>query len=257
MRERLLGDGHVEVDRRRATSRSSTRAASRTRRSRSRGRPSSRAARTHGRVYVTGCGANLDGAFARHAATTSPSSRGPSEEMPAAVAGRRRRDRLRPGGRAARADARVREDPGRLLVLVRVLRHPARSRRDAQPPRRARCSARSSAASAQGHREIVLTGVNLGCFRDREAGFTLPRLIREAGALPGVERLRLSSIEVNHLTRRARRRAPRDGDGVAPSPRPAAVGRRRRPARDGAALLRRRSTSRSSSRSPTSTSPRT
>ena len=51
----------------------------------------------------------------------------------------------------------------------------------------------------QGHREIVLTGVNLGCFRDREAGYTLERLVREAGALPGVERLRLSSIEVNHL----------------------------------------------------------
>jgi threonylcarbamoyladenosine tRNA methylthiotransferase MtaB len=52
----------------------------------------------------------------------------------------------------------------------------------------------------QGHREIVLTGVNLGCFRDREAGYSLARLVREAGALPGVERLRLSSIEVNHLT---------------------------------------------------------
>ena len=51
----------------------------------------------------------------------------------------------------------------------------------------------------QGHREIVLTGVNLGCFRDREAGYTLARLVREAGALPGVERLRLSSIEVNHV----------------------------------------------------------
>ncbi len=51
----------------------------------------------------------------------------------------------------------------------------------------------------QGQREIVLTGVNLGCFRDREAGYTLERLVREAGALPGVERLRLSSIEVNHL----------------------------------------------------------
>jgi threonylcarbamoyladenosine tRNA methylthiotransferase MtaB len=52
----------------------------------------------------------------------------------------------------------------------------------------------------QGHREIVLTGVNLGCFRDREAGYTLARLVREAGAVRGVERLRLSSIEVNHLT---------------------------------------------------------
>jgi threonylcarbamoyladenosine tRNA methylthiotransferase MtaB len=52
---------------------------------------------------------------------------------------------------------------------------------------------------AQGHREIVLTGVNLGCFRDRAAGYTLARLVREAGATPGLERLRLSSIEVNHV----------------------------------------------------------
>ncbi len=65
------------------------------------------------------------------------------------------------------------------------------------PPR---CSREIERRVAQGHREIVLTGVNLGCFRDREAGYTLPRLVREAGALPGVERLRLSSIEVNHLT---------------------------------------------------------
>jgi threonylcarbamoyladenosine tRNA methylthiotransferase MtaB len=53
----------------------------------------------------------------------------------------------------------------------------------------------------QGHREIVLTGINLGCYRDREAGYDLPRLIREAGATPGLARLRLSSIEVNHLTK--------------------------------------------------------
>jgi threonylcarbamoyladenosine tRNA methylthiotransferase MtaB len=52
---------------------------------------------------------------------------------------------------------------------------------------------------AQGHREIVLTGVNLGCFRDRAGGYRLPRLIREAGAVDGVERLRLSSIEINHV----------------------------------------------------------
>jgi threonylcarbamoyladenosine tRNA methylthiotransferase MtaB len=59
--------------------------------------------------------------------------------------------------------------------------------------------------AAQGHGEIVLTGVNLGCFRDRAAGYTLARLVREAGEIPGVERLRLSSIEVNHV----------DGDLVA------------------------------------------
>jgi threonylcarbamoyladenosine tRNA methylthiotransferase MtaB len=53
---------------------------------------------------------------------------------------------------------------------------------------------------AQGHREVVLTGINLGCYRDRAAGFDLPRLVREAGATPGLARLRLSSVEVNHLT---------------------------------------------------------
>src|SRR4029450_4073306 len=52
---------------------------------------------------------------------------------------------------------------------------------------------------AQGHREILLTGVNLGCFRDRDAGFTLARLVQAAGAVEGLERLRLSSIEVNHV----------------------------------------------------------
>src|SRR5260221_700413 len=52
---------------------------------------------------------------------------------------------------------------------------------------------------AQGHREVVLTGINLGCYRDRGAGYDLPRLVRAAGASPGLERLRLSSIEINHV----------------------------------------------------------
>jgi threonylcarbamoyladenosine tRNA methylthiotransferase MtaB len=54
---------------------------------------------------------------------------------------------------------------------------------------------------AQGHREVVLTGINLGCYRDREAGVRLADLVREAGAVPGLSRLRLSSIEVNHVDR--------------------------------------------------------
>jgi threonylcarbamoyladenosine tRNA methylthiotransferase MtaB len=72
-----------------------------------------------------------------------------------------------------------------------------------------RGSSRSRAAAAvlaearrrveQGHRELVLTGINLGCYRDRDAGYKLPRLVREVGAIPGLARLRLSSIEVNHV----------------------------------------------------------
>jgi threonylcarbamoyladenosine tRNA methylthiotransferase MtaB len=53
---------------------------------------------------------------------------------------------------------------------------------------------------AQGHREVVLTGINLGCFRDRDAGYDLPRLVRAAAAVQGLERLRLSSVEVNHVS---------------------------------------------------------
>jgi threonylcarbamoyladenosine tRNA methylthiotransferase MtaB len=51
----------------------------------------------------------------------------------------------------------------------------------------------------QGHREVVLTGINLGCYRDRDGGYDLPRLVRVAGETPGLERLRLSSIEINHV----------------------------------------------------------
>ena len=52
----------------------------------------------------------------------------------------------------------------------------------------------------QGHREVVLTGINLGCYRDRGAGYDLERLVRAVGTIPGLARLRLSSVEVNHVT---------------------------------------------------------
>ena len=49
---------------------------------------------------------------------------------------RRRRDRLRPGRRPARPRSRLRQGAGRLLLLLQLLRDPARARRLAQPPRR-------------------------------------------------------------------------------------------------------------------------
>ena len=53
---------------------------------------------------------------------------------------------------------------------------------------------------AQGHREVVLTGINLGCFRDRAARLDLAALVRAVGGVPGLQRLRLSSIEINHVS---------------------------------------------------------
>jgi threonylcarbamoyladenosine tRNA methylthiotransferase MtaB len=197
VRERLLGDGHLEVDGGADVAVVNTCCVTHEAISKSR-QAASRAARTHRRVYLTGCGANLDGAFADMSKNVTVVA-GPSEELPGAVAGH-------VGAIACvQADARVERTRAFVKIqdgcsfscafcVIPLVRGGTRSRRAAA------VLGEIERRVGQGHREIVLTGVNLGCFRDREAGFTLPRLVREAGALPGVERLRLSSIEVNHLS---------------------------------------------------------
>ena len=55
---------------------------------------------------------------------------------------------------------------------------------------------------AQGHRELVVTGVNLGLYRDAEARAKLPDVLLALAELDGIARVRLSSIEVNHLSER-------------------------------------------------------
>ena len=197
VRERLLGDGHVETDGGGDVAVVNTCCVTHEAISKSR-RAVSRAARTHERVYVTGCGANLAGAFDGSPTNVTVISVR-SEHVPAAVAG--------DVGAIACVQADARLERTRAFVKIQdgcsfscafcvipLVRGGTRSRRAAA------VLSEVERRVAQGHREIVLTGVNLGCFRDREAGFALPRLVREAGALPGVERLRLSSIEVNHLS---------------------------------------------------------
>jgi threonylcarbamoyladenosine tRNA methylthiotransferase MtaB len=51
---------------------------------------------------------------------------------------------------------------------------------------------------AAGHREVVLTGINAGTYDD--AGLPLPGLVRRMLAETQVERIRLSSIEPQHVT---------------------------------------------------------
>ena len=197
VRERLLRDGHAEVADGGDVAVVNTCCVTHEAISKSR-QAVSRAARSHSRVYVTGCGANLRGAFAGTAPNVTVVAL-PSEEMSVAVsAGVGALGCVQADARIERTRAFVKIQDGCSFscsfCVIPLVRGATRSRRaDAvlgEIERRV----------AQGHREIVLTGVNLGCFRDREAGYTLPRLVREAGALPGVERLRLSSIEVNHLT---------------------------------------------------------
>jgi threonylcarbamoyladenosine tRNA methylthiotransferase MtaB len=197
VRERLLADGHAEATETGGdvavvnTCCVTNEAVSKSRQA------VSRAARSHRRVYVTGCAARLDGAFAGAPANATVVARS-SDEAPGIVAG--------DVGAIGCVEASARLERTRAFVKIQdgcsfacafcvipLVRGATRSRRAAA------VLAEIERRAAQGHREVVLTGVNLGCFRDREAGFTLARLVREAGAVPGVERLRLSSVEVNHL----------------------------------------------------------
>jgi len=52
---------------------------------------------------------------------------------------------------------------------------------------------------AQGQREMVMTGISVGDYRDPERGLDLGELLVQAARVPGVERVRLSSVEVIHL----------------------------------------------------------
>jgi len=197
VRERLLVDGHVERGDDADVAIVNTCCVTHEAVSKSR-KEATRAARTHRRVYVTGCGANLAAnAFAGlpENVVVVPKR---SEETPAFVAG----DVGAIG--CVQADARL----DRVRAFVKVQDGCSFSCNFCVIPL-VRGASRSRAADAvlaeiqrrveQGHREVVLTGINLGCYRDRAAGFDLPRLVRAAGATPGLERLRLSSIEINHV----------------------------------------------------------
>ena len=196
IREALLRDGHAEQDEAEiAVVNSCCVTHEAVRKSR---HAAARAARTHRRVYVTGCGANLAGdGFAGLPENVTVVSRR-SEETPEFVAG----DVGAIG--CVQADARL----DRVRAFVRVQDGCSFSCNFCVIPLvRGRSRSRSAEAVlsevrrrvGQGHREVVLTGINLGCFRDRERGYTLARLVREAGETPGLRRLRLSSIEVNHV----------------------------------------------------------
>ncbi len=158
----------------------------------------SRAARTHGRVYLTGCAANLP-----------PASLGTLPDIVTVVAKRSEETAAFVAGDVGaigcvQADARL----DRIRAFVKIQDGCSFSCNFCVIPL-VRGSSRSRSAHAvlreirrrvdQGHKEVVLTGINLGCFRDRAAAYDLPRLVREAGAVSGLARLRLSSIEINHV----------------------------------------------------------
>jgi threonylcarbamoyladenosine tRNA methylthiotransferase MtaB len=199
VRERLLADGHTERDGDADVAVVNTCCVTHEALSKSR-QAAARAARTHRRVYVTGCAANLE----RNELADLPENvvvvRRRSEETPAAVAADvGALGCVQDDARLERVRAFVKIQDGCSFscnfCVIPLVRGGTRSRSADAVLREIRRRV------AQGHREIVLTGINLGCFRDRAAGYTLARLVREAGETPGLARLRLSSIEINHVDR--------------------------------------------------------
>jgi threonylcarbamoyladenosine tRNA methylthiotransferase MtaB len=156
-----------------------------------------RAARTHRRVYVTGCAANLPDAFRGLPANVHVVGLR-SEDTPAAVAG----DVgalacILPAPRRERTRAFVKIQDGCSFscsfCVIPLVRGRSRSRSWEA------VLADVRARVADGQREVVLSGVNLGLYRDPDRRRRLPELVRQVAQAPGLERLRLSSIEVNHL----------------------------------------------------------
>jgi threonylcarbamoyladenosine tRNA methylthiotransferase MtaB len=53
--------------------------------------------------------------------------------------------------------------------------------------------------AAQGQPELVMTGISVGDYRDPERGLELGEVMVEVARVPGVQRVRLSSVEVIHV----------------------------------------------------------
>jgi threonylcarbamoyladenosine tRNA methylthiotransferase MtaB len=166
-----------------------------------------RSLNTTDRVLVAGCAVNLNGAQFREIDDRVSAFVGTAEEVAGAMA----------AGLGACAD----------LEHDVLARHPPQSRssdrtrgfvkvQDGCDCHCAYCiiptvrgAARSRPASAivtearrrveQGQPEMVMTGISVGDYRDPENGLELGQLMMEVAQVPGVERVRLSSVEVIHV----------------------------------------------------------
>jgi threonylcarbamoyladenosine tRNA methylthiotransferase MtaB len=181
-----------------------------------------RSLQSAGRVFVSGCAANLHG---EDFATIDPAVAvftGAAEDAAEAMAGAqavRGAAQAQPGGACADlehdvlarelraaptgawAGARTRGfvkvqdgcDCHCAYCIIPTVRGSARSRPAAavleEVARRAR----------QGQREVVMTGISVGDYRDPERGLELGELLVAAAQVPGVARVRLSSVEVIHV----------------------------------------------------------
>ena len=161
-----------------------------------------RAARIATRTFVTGCAANLNREQFTAAGVTvvNGSADRVAVEIASELASEPRlacHDDERPSGRT-RAFIKVQNgcDQRCAFCIIPSTRGMAESRSREAVLRDARRRLR------EGHSELVLTGINIGTWRDDTARQDLADLVRQIGSLDGVARLRISSIEPGDVTQR-------------------------------------------------------
>jgi threonylcarbamoyladenosine tRNA methylthiotransferase MtaB len=160
----------------------------------------------HGRrVFVSGCAVNLRaGQFAEIDQRVSPFV-GTAEDVAKSMAADLgacadlehdvlARDRIGPAART-RGFIKVQDgcDCHCAYCIIPTVRGPARSR-----PASA-ILAEAARRVAEGQPEMVMTGISVGDYHDPERGLELGELMIEVAQVPGVERVRLSSVEVIHV----------------------------------------------------------
>jgi threonylcarbamoyladenosine tRNA methylthiotransferase MtaB len=165
-----------------------------------------RSLRSAGEVLVSGCAANLDAAqfqaIDERVRTFVGSAEDVAEQMAAGLGGCADLDhdvltRETWAGRAARTRGFIKVQDGCdchcAYCIIPTVRGQARSR----PASAVLDEARRRVQ--QGQPEMVMTGISVGDYRDPERGLELGELMVEVARLPGVERVRLSSVEVIHV----------------------------------------------------------
>ena len=177
-----------------------------------------RSLRSAGEVLVSGCAANLDAAqfraidgrvrtfvgFAEEVAARWRPAGGCADWTTTSSPARRDRTPARPAPairagteRAARTRGFIKIQDGCdchcAYCIIPTVRGRARSRPASAVLDEARLRVK------QGQPEMVMTGISVGDYRDPERGLELGELMVEVARVPGVERVRLSSVEVIHV----------------------------------------------------------
>jgi threonylcarbamoyladenosine tRNA methylthiotransferase MtaB len=211
-RDALLAAGHIEVDEA-AAELHVVNTCCITSEAQAKSRQSVRRSLSHAReVYVAGCATNLDPAQFDEIDARVHALTGTAEDVAASLQGllggcvdvehgllgrgARRRGAGKPAAARTRGFVKIQDGCASdcAYCIIPTVRGGARSRPAAAVLDEVRRRVR------EGQPEMVLTGISVGDYRDPERGLELGELMLQVTRVEGVERVRLSSVEVIHVT---------------------------------------------------------